>query len=104
LPGMSKASGSIPSSKKTKLNKMKQTKKKWTKGIPLLINPTKRTGHLYYLYWFLPSVIFPTANQLISNWDPFPIMVISNSNLKDHYNAQYRRKNLLDSGGSRLSP
>jgi hypothetical protein len=28
LPGMSKASGSIPSSKKTKLNKMKQTKKK----------------------------------------------------------------------------
>jgi hypothetical protein len=46
LPGMSKASGSIPSSKKTKLNKMKQTKKKWTEGLQLLINPTKRTWHL----------------------------------------------------------
>jgi hypothetical protein len=48
---------------------MKQTKKKWAKGIQILNNPTKRRGHLYYLYRFLPSVIFPTANQLISNWD-----------------------------------
>jgi hypothetical protein len=48
---------------------MKQTKKKVAKGIQILNNPTKRIGHLYYVYRFLPSVIFPTANQLISNWD-----------------------------------
>jgi hypothetical protein len=62
---------------------MKETKKKWAKGIQILNNPTKKSGHLYYLFWFLPSVIFPRTNQLIINWD-----ILSNNG---YFNFQLKR-------------
>jgi hypothetical protein len=66
LPSISKAIGSTPSNgKKTTINKMTQTKKKWSKWIKLLINLT-RIGLPLSFYWFLPCVNFPTSNQTIN--------------------------------------
>jgi hypothetical protein len=84
---------------KTKLNKMTQRKKKWTKEIEVLIKHIKIGLPVLFLLVSSWSYL-PISKKPINN---IPTMAIWISKVKDDYITQYQKKNFSDPGPSHLS-
>jgi hypothetical protein len=77
---------------------MTQPKKKWTKEIQVNYLCINRMNYMTLLV--SSECYLPILHQIINS---FPTIAISISKVKDDFNTQYRRKNLLDPSGSHVS-